>query len=153
MKTAFRIKRPKKLLVKADIKEIPKNYLERLVALIPAEVISLYLALVNFTSGSVNQTDAGINISENHWIPFIGLALVIFVRIMGTRVLIPKENGKQTWDIEWPLVIISALSFIIWVYATGGSFISGDIKLFGSIGIGAAVLIWTFIVPYIYKEN
>ena len=84
MKTAFRIKRPKEILAKADAKEIPRNYLERLVALIPAEVISLYLALVNFTSGS-----------ENHWIPFVGLVLVIFVRIMGTRVLIPKENGKQ----------------------------------------------------------
>jgi len=51
------------------------------------------------------------------------------------------------------LVIISAISFIIWVYATGGSFISGDTEIFSGFVIGVVVAVWTFLVPYIYREK
>jgi len=131
---------------------LSRTYLERLVALVPAEVISLYLALVNFAMGSPSPGE-GIHIAYSHWLSWLGLALAVFVRIMGTRVIFPGNAGKQTWDIEWPLVFISAISFIIWVYATGGSFISGDMEIFNGFVIGVAVAVWTFLVPYLYREK
>jgi hypothetical protein len=152
MRPLLRIKRPERMVAMGTGPKVPKTYLERLVALVPAEVISLYLALVNFAMGSPTPEES-INNADNHWLPYLGLALVIIVRIMGTRVLFPGKDGKQTWDIEWPLVFISALSFIIWVYATGGSFISGDTAIFSGFVIGVAVAVWTFLVPYVYKEK
>jgi hypothetical protein len=153
MKTILRIKRPKEVITTAAAGAVPKNYLERLVALIPAEVIGLYLGLVNLISAASGTVDKGIDITDNHWLPFLGLALVLFVRIMETKATVTRENGKKALDIEWQLVIISAVSFIIWVYATGGSFFKGDIELFGRIGIGVVVAVWTFLVPYFYKEE
>ena len=152
MKPLLRIKRPKTMTAMKTGDTIPKTYLERLVALVPAEVISLYLALVNFAAGSPAPAE-GIENAQGHWLAFLGLVLVIFVRIMGTRVVFPDADGRQTWDIEWPLVFISALSFIIWVYATGGSFITGDREIVSPFVIGVAVAVWTFLVPYLYREK
>ncbi len=153
MKSLLRIKSPKTIAAEKKGTAIPKTYLERLVALVPAEVISLYLALVNFAAGSTAPGEGGLENTPLHGLAFLGLVLVVFVRIMGTRVLFPGADGKQKWDIEWPLVFISAISYIIWVYATGGSFVNGDTELIGGFFIGVAVAVWTFLVPYLYREK
>lgn len=143
------------LMVDGDNATRPKalidDYLQRLIKLIPAEVLGIYLAIRNATANDSGK----INIAENYsWLPVVGLLLVLFTRIVGTNIITKKKvKGKSVtkWDIEWPLVVISGVSFIIWVYAMG------DGPLFNNypdpVMIAAAVSIWTFAVPYFYKSS
>lgn len=137
---------------KATGAQAPSNdYLQRLIKLIPAEVLGIYLAIRNATANDSGE----INIADNYiWLPIVGLGLVLFARIVGTNIITKKTvKGKTVtkWDIEWPLVAISGISFIIWVYAMG------DGPIFNSypdnVMIAAAVSIWTFAVPYFYKSS
>jgi len=106
-------------------------YMERLIKLIPAEVLSLYLAGKVFLKSS-----QGIVI----W-ALICLVLVIIVRIWGT-----KDTGKP---VQWLAVIASAISFVIWFYVVSVN----ELKI-PEPGIASlAVLVWTFIVPMFYKGD
>ncbi len=108
-------------------------YMENLIKLIPAEVISLYLTGKGFFPPS----------QKGLWIwSLICLVLVIIVRIWGTR-----EADKP---VQWAAVVIPAISFVIWVYAVGGQFIKFDLPM---PVIPLAVLVWTFVVPKFYKGD
>jgi hypothetical protein len=110
-------------------------YLTRLVKLIPSEVITLYLAFKTTAAGTVLEVSG--------WAA-ICLGLVILARAVGTY-----EKGK---GIQIMAVIVSTVSFILWIYATNGYFpILGQIAQnnMGLISIGIGV--WTFLVPYLYK--
>ena len=113
------------------------DYLGRLVKLIPAEVIALYLGV----KGSFNNEPTGLAV----W-GLVFLGLVIFVRVVATR-----EPGKK---IQLGAVVTAAVSFIFWIYATKGSIIGLD-GVFGEYTkySSVAVSVWTFIVPYIYKGD
>lgn len=137
--------------VNAEEIKVQNDYLQRLIKLIPAEVLGIYLTIRNATANDSGQ----INIPNDYlWLPIFGLILVLFVRIIGTNIIIKEEiegKIKTKWDIEWPLVLISSISFIIWVYAMGdGPTIEGKPD---KVMITAAVCIWTFVVPYFYKES
>jgi hypothetical protein len=107
-------------------------WLARLVKLVPSEVIAVYLA-----GTELAKTWLGI------WAT-ICLGLVLVARTLGT-----KEPGKP---VQWIGVVVAFISFIIWVYATGGYFL--DWKLPGDRGVASiAVLLWTFLVPYFYKGD
>jgi hypothetical protein len=108
-----------------------KNWMERLVKLIPAEVLSLYLA--------------GKGIAES-WLGYwaaVCLVIVFVFRAWGT-----KEEGKK---VQWAAVIIATVSFVIWIYAIGDYFISftlPDARIPSLI-----VLVWTFMVSAFYKGD
>ena len=125
------------------------EYLERLVKLIPAEVLGVYLTIRNAAS-----EDGEVNILETHpWVPVLGLFLVILVRIMGTRIpIIQTVSGQEVkrWNVEWGVVIISSISFFIWVYAMGDAFpLIREID--DNVVISSMVALWTFVIPYFYK--
>lgn len=108
-------------------------FLTRLVKLIPAEVLAIYLA--------------GIELSSNFpgiW-SFVCLLLVVISRIWGT-----KENGME---IQWLAVFVSSVSFIIWVYAMGNYFFDWRLPDSNAAIASLAVLVWTFVVPHFYKGN
>lgn len=107
-----------------------KPYLARLVLLVPAEVISLYVAL--------KQTAAA-------FLPQFGivcLLLVILVRWKATT----GEDGKP----EWGSVLISTLSFGLWIYSVGGSLPWLPAPKDPGV-ISVAIGVWTFAVPYFYQ--
>lgn len=107
-------------------------WLTRLVKLVPSEVIAVYLA-----GAELAKTWLGI------W-AFICLLLVFVARTLGTR-----EQGEP---VQWIAVLVSAVSFVIWIYATGGYFF--DLTLPPDRGFASiAVLLWTFLVPYFYKGD
>lgn len=105
-------------------------YLTRLVTLIPSEVVALYLTFKEVASEFV-----GI------W-ALICLGLVFVVRCAGAR----DKNGRvQIYGVG-----IACLSFVLWVYATGGSFPNlppPSTKGVVSVAIG----VWTFLIPYLYR--
>ena len=110
-------------------------YLDRLVKMIPAEALGLYLV----ASGFFEKTEGGWLIA----VTLIGLAAVIVVRIWGTK---DPENNKGT---DWIHVVISSIAFLIWVYKMGGPFEAYHLQ--NERLASLLVLGWTFFVPYFYK--
>lgn len=103
-------------------------WLARLVKLVPAEVVAVYLA--------------GRPLAEaryaGEW-PVACFALVIIVRAWGTR----DRRGPQ-----WISVAIASVSFVLWVYAMGGRFITWNLD----VNLAAlAVLVWTTLVPVFWR--
>ena len=108
-------------------------YLSRLVKLVPSEVIALYLTFKEVASAWL-----GI------W-SVVCLLLVAVARILGTQ-----EKGKS---VQGGAVVIALVSFVLWVYATGGTFPGLSLPA-GMPGlISVAIGVWTFLVPYFYKGD
>lgn len=106
------------------------EYLERLIKLIPAEVVALYLTFKEVAS------------SWLHIWAWICLGLVVLVRSAGTF-----TDAKR---VQWRAVIVASVSFVLWVYATGGHLVELSLPT-GAISV--AVGVWTFLVPMFYKGD
>ena len=106
-------------------------YMERLVKLVPSEVIGIFLA-------GKGYAEAWLGV----W-SVICLVLVLISRIWGTR-----EPGKP---IQWIGALVSFFSFAIWIYAIGANILNFQLPDKGIAYI--AVLVWTFVVPYFYKGD
>ena len=111
----------------------PDQYLARLVKLVPSEVVALYLAFKE-----VAATWLGI------WAT-ICLVLVVFVRAFGTN-----QQGK---GIQWGAVVVAAVSYILWVYATGGYILQFHLPESAPGIISVAIGVWTFLIPYFYQGD
>jgi hypothetical protein len=114
------------------------SYLDRLIKMIPSEVIGLYLVGV----GAITQT-ASCRVVLLIWAIFC-LICVFVVRIYGT-----KLPGKKP---QWAAIVISAVSFTIWVYTIP----KGPFDLYGIyIPVLGSLLVlgWTFVIPYFYKGD
>lgn len=103
-------------------------WLVRLVKLVPSEAVAAYLAGRTYAHGAWAVA----------W-PFVGLALTLALRAWGTA----DERGPQ-----WRSVAIAGVSFVLWVWATGGSF--GGIALPPDVA-ALAVLVWTTVVPVVWR--
>jgi hypothetical protein len=108
-------------------------YLDRLMKLIPGEVVGLYL------------TGTGIIPKDRLPVSFIWalvcLVAVILVKAYGTADV--SRNIKP----DWVHVSISVVSYLIWIYTIGGPFQEYTTPWIGSI----MVITWTFFIPFIYK--
>ena len=117
-----------------------QSYLDRLIKMIPAEVIGLYLV----GSGIIPVSNPATTIQKTALIAWTAVCLiaVVVVRSYGTY-----DQTKKN-PIDWPHVLISSVAFLIWVYTIGGPF-----ALFGLTipWVGSLlVLAWTFFVPIFY---
>lgn len=61
------------------------------------------------------------------------------------------KTGSSLTTAQWPAVIISAVSFLIWLYALGGVF--ATLPFYKAYIGSLAIVAWTFIVPRIYKGS
>ncbi len=113
-------------------------YMQRLIQLIPAEVVALYLAFHS-------QSDPNGSFSW-YW-PIICLVLVVIIRIFGTR----KPDGSAL-SFQPLAVAIAAVSFVLWIYAIGDK-MAGLAFAGEPIWISAAIAVWTVVVPYFYKGD
>lgn len=124
-------------------------YLERIIKLIPSEVIGLYLALHSMGLGNGEFRAHSEYISNTY---FNGIIIACFILVIISRVFGTKKAGYGSMSYmktaQWSSVFISSISFIIWVYAMGHKLTFLPID---GIYIKASVFIWTFIVPYFYK--
>jgi len=114
-----------------------KPYLDRLLKMIPAEVVSLYLVGIGFVPKE--QVVAGL--------AWLGLCLigVIVVRVWGT------SDPEAELGPQWPAVGIACVAFLIWTYSMGGPYVAAELHVpwLGSL----LVLAWTFFVPYVYHGD
>jgi hypothetical protein len=113
-----------------------KAYLDRLLKLIPAETVSLYLAGLNSIPSRHTRVLVG-------WL-IVCLFGVIAVRAYGTG---DKVAGLKA---QWPAVIVSSIAFLIWSYSLGGAFAAlswyADYRYTSAL----AISLYTFVVPLIY---
>lgn len=117
------------------------SYLQRLVKLIPAEAVTIHLTISNM----VEEKEA-----SEEFLPIIGLIVVLIVRIFGTRI----ETETSKWNIEIGLVAISTISYCLWVIGSGWEFPSiPSINCIPSAWIGGIIMLWTFVIPYVYKPE
>ena len=137
MAAPFRIRRPD-TGVKAVAVERAESfnfYLDRLLKMIPAEVVSLYLV----GSGFIPD---GQTIVLTAW-AVVCLIGVVAVRAYGTMDAVERKPP------DWMHVAISSVAFVIWVYSLGGPFEAQGLAVpyIGSL----LILAWTFFVPMFYK--
>jgi len=112
-----------------------KDYLGRLLKMIPGEIVGVYMV----GAGFIPEADRSL---LAFWAATC-LVLVVIVRIFGTRD--PAANLPYQ---KFP-VFVSAVAFVIWVYTLGGPFAKYGLYVphYGSL----AVLLWTFVIPIFYK--
>lgn len=111
-----------------------KEYLDRLLRMIPGEVVGLYMIGSGFIPAEYSNWLIGWSI--------LCLVLVFIVRWFGTAD--PKADKKPQ-----PVpVLIAAGAFVIWLYWLGGPFIILKIHkpFIGSL----LVLVWSFVIPIFY---
>lgn len=124
--------------------ELAQDYVARLVRLIPAEIVALYLAgrglILGY--GGERASSAGV---WSAWTAFCFGCLVL-TRIAGTR------DIRRKIPAEWPAIVIAAISFGLWVYSLGDVF-NIALKIWDPLLAGLLVLGWTFVTPFIYNPN
>ncbi len=124
------------VVVEPPVYESISLYLERLMKMMPAEALSLYLV-----GAGIIPPDAPRGVLLG-WFIFC-LGAVVALRVWGT------SDKAEHLPVDWVHVVISAVAFIIWVYTMGGPF-----KLYGIYVeyLGSLLVLgWTFFVPLIYK--
>lgn len=114
-----------------------QGYLDRLMRMIPAEVVGLYLV-------GAGMIDVKAALSLAVWTVICVIA-VISVRAWGSRD--PLASLKPGPD--WTLVMISTGAFIIWIYNIGGVFTAYGVP--NRPWSALLVLVWTFFIPIFYK--
>ena len=112
-----------------------RSYLDRLLKMIPAEIVSLFVV----GSGVIPEDQALALVA---W-TIICLAGVVFLRAYGTA------DPEERLPTDWTHVAISCGAYIIWVYSLGGPFKAYDLYVpyLGSL----LVLGWTFVIPMVYQ--
>jgi len=112
-----------------------QGYMDRLIKLIPAEVVGIYLV-------GTGVIPKGEDVSLIVW-AIVWLGLVIAVRAYGT------SDSVARIPPQWSAVAVSSVSFGIWVYNMPGPFqvLGLAVPYIGSL----LVLVWTFLVPIFYK--
>lgn len=118
-------------------------YYERLIKLIPAEILSIYM----IGKGVMPAVD-GVHGQTAAWIwAGVCLLLLLFLRMKAS-----SSTGKF-FDAQWASVFIATISYIIWLYNMGGVLDAQpfytEYKYIGAL----AILVWTFLVPYFYTGD
>lgn len=120
-----------------DFPEIGRAYFGRLIKMIPAEVLALYVAIAPLAA----KEHLALQIA----IPAVCLGLVILSRTLGTR-RAPDHVKIDPWT-----VVISSVAFAIWVYALGGPFAS--LGIYNAVLACILVTVYTTAVPMIYRGD
>ena len=120
-----------------DFPEIGRAYFGRLIKMIPAEILALYVAIAPLAAGQ--------HIALQLTIPLVCLGLVILSRTLGTR-RAPDNVKIDPWT-----VVISSVAFAIWVYALGGPF--QTLKIYNAVVACILVTVYTTAVPMLYRGD
>ncbi|MGD9558282.1 MAG: hypothetical protein AB7V25_14755 [Mangrovibacterium sp.] len=109
------------------------DYFNRLLKYIPAEIVGLYLTLVNITNTQ----------SVAEWISWFVFALCLVLTPLYLWRVLKVSKSTQ--------LIISTLSFVVWAYALGGPFEQSG--LFSNVFAAVLLPIYTVLIPIIKPES
>jgi len=141
------------------------SYVERLLKLIPAEAIGIYLVGVQIVG-----SDVANHPSLAQWTAACAVFVVTFRAILSTES--PKfgiENAKalgEWWEqfrkeVQWPAVTIATISFLVWATALGypiAPWLSATFNACGAVDVICAgekagtlvLLLWTPLAAFLY---
>ena len=140
MSAPFRVINPQAGMQKVSATQEPvREYFERLMKMIPADVVGLYLV----GSGFIPK-DKRVTLVVWTVVCLVG---VIAVRIWGTI----DSNPEKRLPPQWSVVGISAVAFLLWVYSIGGAFAAYGIAQ--PYLASLLVMAWTFFIPIFYKGS
>lgn len=126
------------------------TYMTRMTKLVPAEAITAYPLFLNTI-----PTDAN---TPRPWQAVLLIAGVILLVVVVLRWSATKgPDGKA----QWPAVILSAISFIMWVFVMGTNTDFSSFGVFSNAALGVqpqllsslALFAWTAIAPAIYTGD
>jgi hypothetical protein len=109
------------------------DYFNRLLKYIPAEIVGLYLTLVNITNTQ----------SVAEWISWLVFGVCL--------ALTPLYLWRVLKVLKSAQIVISTLSFVVWAYALGGPFEQSE--LFSNVFAAVLLPIYTVLIPIIKPEN
>jgi hypothetical protein len=112
-------------------------YVEKLLKMIPSEVIGLYLV----GSGVIPAKSPPEVLLVWSIVCFV---IAILFRAMGTR------DAARNKGPQWGVVAVSAAAYVIWLYSLGGSFKDYLGNLYQPYVGSLLVLLWTVLVPMFY---
>lgn len=126
----------------ADVNGPIGDFFERLVQLIPGEVTAFYVV----GAGFIDETSIG----EHFAWTILSLVLLFLLRGWATR---DKVKG-----VQWKAVTISAIAFLIWLYAIGGPFKAAqlhwpDVQIHVPRWGSLAVIAWSTFIPLVYQGD
>ena len=121
--------------------EAADNYAAQIVKLIPAEIVGVYLGLQNLVD---SLTEPARYVTQ----------LIFFIIILGIAPIYLKKVGGITDNRQRMIAIIS---YCIWSISLGGPFAYLLTKYNSPISAqiigGALIMIYTLIVPILYKKT
>jgi hypothetical protein len=127
-----------------------KHYLERLLLLMPGEIVALYLAGRSAITGYAETLPKGSsNVPQNvMWIVWtlVCIAALVVFRRWGT------SDKTRSIRPEWGAIVIAGVSFLVWVYTCGDVF-KEALHIWNPVAGTLLVLLWTFVTPIFYNPN
>lgn len=115
-----------------------KLYLDRLLKMIPAEIVSLYMIGTGFITTAQDTI-------------LVAWSVICFLLVFVVRIYATKDPAKKE-PPQWTAIIISALAFVIWLYWMGGPFVLYP-EIHDKTIASLLVLLWTFVIPIFYKGD
>jgi hypothetical protein len=114
-----------------------KPYLDRLLKLIPAEVLSLYAVGTGFIEDTNLAASSG-------WALFC---------LLGTGGVKAFGTADRRHDLppDWTHVALSMAAFVTWVYYLGGPFVM--LNWHSKSTASLLILAFTFVSPYFYRGS
>lgn len=117
-------------------------YTDRLLRLIPGDVVAAYLTVKGLYAGDDDPAAASV---IEFWLPGIGLVLTLLLRVLGT------PTRPFLWkEVQWPVVAISAVAFLVWVSVTQDRLWSIDIDPRHAAGL---LVLFTFLPPLVLRGS
>jgi len=113
----------------------PKEYVERLLLLIPAEVVMAF-PLLKALLTTIPNPSVGMSVAT-----FLAVGLTVFLRTIGLR-----EDVRP----QISAVIVSAIACLLWIYQQGGFFIIAVPTQYSNVTL-ALVVVFSIISPYLVK--
>lgn len=123
-----------------------KDYLDRLIRLIPAEVVGLYLAGRAAIEAAYPQIDA----AAGEGVIWLAWTLFCFASVFLVRAWATSDRSAGVGP-QWGAVLIAAASFLVWVYSLGDGFSRWG--LWSPLLASLMLLAWSFVVPFLYKGD
>lgn len=115
------------------------KYISKIIKLIPAEIVSVYLAVFNIADSNRQQPDGNNGLQ---WTVFL---LILFITPFYLKKIAGITGTKQ--------IIFCTLSFVVWVFSMGGPM--KDVLIWGNSMqfLGAVFLpIYTLAIPLVYEK-
>jgi len=122
---------------KVSSREIPDEFLGKVLKLIPAEVVSIYIAAI----GIIEVTES-VNNTMMFWIIFV----LCFIAT-------PLYLWRLTHVKDTLQLVISTIAFVVWVFAVGNKFITETITGYQTAYGAIFLIFFTFFVGLLFPDT